>query len=240
MRTYALAFILLAGCVSYSYAQETTEIEAKHEKTHNHYIGVQLNSLIRQVINFNNNTATAVVNPYQLIYSVNSIKSGWGIRAGIGYNYNSSRVDDGITETETDINDIRARIGVEKRFQLSKKWSAGAGLDGIFSNNDDYTKATIHSFDTTITITKSKLPSKGGGVMGWLRYSISDKILIGTEASFYYITGTENREVIVTRRTATTVPPFTTEIVTTVTKSKPILSDGSFSSPVVFYIIVKI
>ncbi len=239
MKLFALSCILTAGCMQYGYAQEAVP-ETKKVKTHDHYIGVQLNGLIRQVINFNNNNNTTPVNPYLLIYSVNSIKSGWGIRAGVGYRYNSSTVKDGITETVSKISDIQARVGIEKRFALSRKWHTGVGLDGLMSNNDDLTTATIHSFDTTITKTKSKLPAYGGGAMGWLRYNISDRICIGTEASFYYLTGTEDNELTVTKKVASTTPPFTLTTVTKVTKSKPKFSQGTFSSPIVFFLIIKI
>ncbi len=241
MKLFTLSCILAAGCMQNVYAQQEAVSQTKHEKTHDHYVGVQLNGLIRQVINFNNNTSTTPVNPYLLIYSVNSIKSGWGLRAGVGYNYNSSTVKDGITEAVSKLNDIHARVGIEKRFKLSEKWSAGAGLDGLFNNNDDYTSATVHSFDTTTTITKSKLPTFGGGAMGWIRYSITDRILVGTEASFYYLTGTEDRVVTVIAKKMINTPPFTTfETTSTTTKSEPKFSNGSFTSPVVFFLIVRI
>ncbi len=239
MRT-TLCCILLAGCMQYGYAQEQAAPEVKKEKKIDHYVGVQMNGLIRQVINFNNNTNTTPVNPYLITYSVNLAKSGWGLRAGVGYVYNSATTDNGITKTVSKINDMNVRFGIEKRFKLSNKWSAGAGIDGVMSRNDDITTSTIQSFDTTTTITKSKLPTLGGGVMGWLRYAINDRVLIGTESSFYYVTGTESREVTTTRKRQSTSPPFTMITTTTVTKSKPVFTDGSFRLPVVFYLIVRI
>src|ERR1043165_3893363 len=149
MKLLALSCIFVAGCTYYAHAQQETPAAPK-ERKHNHYVGVQLNGLIRQVINFNNNTASTLVNPYMVVYSVNSVKTGWGLRAGLGFQYNSSNVKDGITETDQKINDINGRIGIERRFQLSRKWTVGAGLDGLITNNDHNTTVTIHSFDTTI------------------------------------------------------------------------------------------
>lgn len=240
MKQLTLICILMAGCMQYGYAQQEAVPELKKVKTHDHYVGVQLNSLIRQVVNFNNNTSTTPVNPYLLVYSVNSIKSGWGLRAGLGYHYNSSTTKDGITETKSEINDLNARVGIEKRFDLSRKWKAGAGLDAVMSYNDANTDATIHSFDTTITLTKSKLPAYGGGAMGWLRYNISDRICIGTEASFYYVIGTEDRETRVTKKKQSTTPPFVVSTTTTITNSKPQFSEAVFKSPVVFFLIIRI
>lgn len=240
MKLLTLCCFLIAGCTQFANAQTETVVDVKKEKTHNHYVGVQLNSLIRQVINFNNNTSTTPVNPYMLIYSVNSVKTGWGLRAGAGYHYNSSNVKDGVTETDAKINSLQLRVGIEKRFELSRKWTAGAGLDAVISYDDANTNAVIHSFDTTITLTKTKLPAYGGGAMGWLRYNISDRILVGTEASFYYVAGTEDREIKVTKKKQSNTPPFNVSTTTTITNSKPKFSDGSFKSPVVFFLIIRI
>jgi hypothetical protein len=200
---------------------------------------VQLNGLIRQVVNFNNNTTTTPVNPYLLTYTINSVETGLGLRLGAGANFSSSTVKDGITETITSINDFQLRLGLEKRFELSKRWSAGIGLDALANGSNDYTTATIHSFDTTTTKTISKLPAYGGGAMGWLRVRVTEKILIGTEASFYYLAGTEERELAVTKKVMSSTPPFTMVTTTTVTKSKPKFSQGTFQSPIVFYLVVN-
>lgn len=240
MKITTICCALLLGSTTYVCAQEVSTTEpAKHEKQLDHYIGVQLNGLIRQVINLNNNTSTTPVNPYLVTYTVNHARTGWGARIGVGYQYNSSYVNDGITTTDSKINDMQLRLGVERRFNLSGKWSAGAGLDVLYNSNDDYTKATVSSVDTITTVTKSKLPAFGGGVMAWLRYKVSDHVLVGTESSFYYIKGTEDREVEVTRTEPGGFPPFSTTTTVTTTRSKPVLSDGSFKMPVVFYLIVR-
>jgi hypothetical protein len=231
MKKYALAAILIAGCVHPCMAQ-TEDTSAKKEKKIDHYVGVQLNGLIRQVFNFG--TPPAVNNPYLLIYHANLRKSGWGLRAGAGYEYNSSFTNNGVNEVTTNINDMRFRLGVEKAFDLSKKWSAGAGLDGTFNNDDDKTTSVTKGFDTTTTVTKTKMMGYGGGAMGWLRYHITDRVQIGTEASFYYTTGKQNNMIAITKRDG-----FTKAITTTETTSKPTLSRGTFSAPVVFYLIVK-
>lgn len=231
----------MAGCMQHTLAQETPN-EAPQpvkEKVFDHYAGVQINGLIRQVLNFSNNTSAAAVNPYLVTYSVNLRKSGWGLRAGVGYQYSSTWANDGITESQTDINDLQARVGIERRFNLSERWSAGVGVDGLYNNNDDYTRTILRSADTVTTVTKSKLPAKGGGLMGWMRYKISPRILIGTEASFYYVTGTESREVSITQKERSLSPPFVFTTVTSVTKSKPTHTDASFRMPVVFYLVVR-
>ena len=238
MKKYFLAAILFAGCLENAFAQtDATTAPGTKEKKIDQYVGVQLNGLIRQVFNFNNSTASTVVNPYLLNYGINLHKTGWGLRLGLGYNYNSTANDDGITSSSTKINDFSARFGIEKAFKLSERWSAGAGLDGVYNKNDDNTSSTIHSFDTTTTATKTVVTSYGGGAMGWLRFHVTPKVLVGTEASFYYITGKQTNTVDVT--TSTPTGSGFSVVTTTETVSKPSVSQGNFSSPIVFYLIVK-
>ena len=241
MKKLLIAGALLAGGLQQAYAQaEATELTPiKKEQKFDHYVGVQVNALIRQVINFNNNTSIAPVNPYLLTYSMNSKRYGWGFRAGLGYNYNSVSVNDGITESVSKLNDLQFRAGVERRFTLSPRWSTGVGLDAVFNYNDDVTSSTVRAFDTVTTKITSKKPAFGGGAMGWLRYHINDRIMVGTEASIYYITGKEDRTVEITTRKFNNNPPFNSVITTEETTSKPKTSEVAFKSPVVFYLIVK-
>jgi len=236
MKKYVL-FIILAGCSLHCLAQADATT-GKSEKGYDQTVGVQLNDLIRQVLNFNNSTSTTPVNPYLFTYSINSRKTGWGLRLGVGYNYNSTSSDDGITATSTRINDLELRLGIEKSFKLSDKWSAGVGVDGIFNSNNDNTSTTVKTFDTTTTATKTVISSYGGGPMAWLRYHLTDKILIGTEASFYYVTGTQNTTVDVTTTTSSGGGGGSVTT-TTETTSKPTISQGTFTSPIVFFIMVK-
>ncbi len=234
MRKIALAAILFSGCFNNVIAQtETIANSGAKEKSTEMYIGVQLNALIRQVFNFNNTSANTNTNPYLLTYSINSRISGLGLRLGVGYNYNSSSTDDGITKTENNINDLQLRLGGEKVFKLSNRWVTGAGLDLVFNNNDDHTVNTVNSGITgggQKTDTKTATTTYGGGPQGWLRYHITEKVLIGTEASFYFVTGNEKRTVKVTN----SFPgPSNNDPVTNS------ISHGVFNSPIAFFIMVK-
>ncbi len=229
MKRSLLVVILVAGCLGNTFAQNDATPTTK-EKTTDQYIGVQLNDLVRQVFNFSSSTLPTY--PYLLTYSIDSRKTGWGIRAGVGYTYSSNSTDDGITRTDTKLNDLEFRLGVEKAFRLSEKWSAGAGLDLLFNSNDDNTTTEVHSFDTTTTATKSTLNSYGGGPVGWLRYNVTSKILIGTEASFYYTTGTEKQTVDITQRTFG--GGGTSFQQTTETTSNPTVSQANLIRPLSF------
>jgi hypothetical protein len=234
--------ITLAASFHASFAQSDSIYHSTPRPHYNQHIGVQINELVQQVLNFNNSGATNTINnnPYLLIYSINSARSGWGLRFGAGFTTNSNTTNDGISETQTNITDMHFRLGIDKAFKFSAKWSAGIGVDGLYNSNNNNTTATIRSSDTTTTNTKTKFPSYGGGVMGWLRYHVTKNIQIGTESSFYYTTGQEKDVIAVTKRTNDpgnfqSFPPITTT--TTATSNKT--TQGTFSVPVTLYLILK-
>lgn len=237
MKRILLGLTCLAGLSGSLHAQETPA-PAPRDKKWNQQIGVQVNELIRQVFNFDDNSDNNTLrNPYLLVYSINSVKNGWGLRAGLGYNYRSFSENDGVTKRETKINELRARLGVEKSFSLSERWSTGIGVDGVIDYDNNKTTAVVQSFDTTTTVTSTKATRLGGGAMGWLRYSITSRILIGTETSFYYKSGDEKQTISITRRDFSQPPP--PRYITTVTKSNTTSSEGSLNVPVAFYLIIK-
>lgn len=221
-----------------AHAQETTTdiLPQPKEKKFEHRIGVQMNELIRQVFNFNNNTTPALNNPYLLTYSLTHAKSGLGIRMGVGPEYTTFNTDDGITKAENNVNRINARIGIEKVFQLSYRWSAGAGADFVYANDRSFSKSFVRSFDSTSTDIVSEIKSTGYGGMAWLQYHISPRILVGTEASFYYRTGNYKQSITIT----TLVDNFPEPEFETITdKQENKIKEGVFRLPMVFYLVVK-
>jgi hypothetical protein len=235
MKKSILLFIVFLGSTLSTFAQNETsnDADAKKGKMTDHYIGVQLNSLIKQVFNFNNGVNPAATNPYLLTYNMNSRKTGWGFRIGINANFGNSSSTNLNVENSASINDIRFRVGVEKAYKLSRKWTAGAGIDLLFNNNNDEMTSNNRSFyDTASIVTKTLFTSYGGGAMGWLRYNITERILVGTEASYYYTTGQETITI-----DQTTIASFQTIIKHT--SSKPTISHASLNLPIAFYLSVK-
>jgi len=233
MRKITMIVILVAGCLMNCIAQTETNDTGK-VNMFEHTVGAQLNGLIRQVFNFSNGTNTTVVSPYLFNYNINLVNSGWGLRVGLGYNYNKNTSDDGVVSSNSDINDLQVRFGIEKRFVLPGKWTAGAGIDGIALLNDDKTVATTHSFDTIITTTKDYTKGYGGGVMGWLRYHFTKNISLGTEASLYYLTNKQKNTTDITTIIPNGFPPSRT----TESKSSPTVSNANFTLPIAFYLAV--
>jgi len=200
-----------------------------------HTVGLQLNELFRQVFNFSNNTSNTVVNPYLLTYNINNQK-GWGLRLGVGFAQKNFAENDGITKKSTDQSNINLRIGAEKAFVLSAKWKAGIGLDFVLGNEKNNTVSEIKSYDTTKTTTESSLVNYGGGAMGWLRYRISKHVQIGTEASFYYVTGKQEDNVTIQR--VGQVPPGIVAV-STYTASSQNFSESKLRVPVAIYLLIN-
>ncbi len=205
-------------------------------KKYEHAIGVQINQLINQVFNFSNTTPAASSNPYLLTYNITQKKSNYGLRLGLGYNYTATSSADGATSTDTKINDLRLRVGIEKKFELTSKLDAGAGIDFLFQTNDDKTDVTFStSFDTVLTSTKTTSTGFGGGAMGWLRYNFNKNISVGTEASFYYLTNDQTQTIstidLVNLHNGYPIPDPVE------TKQKP--ASAKFALPVVFYMTVR-
>ncbi|MBA3829053.1 MAG: hypothetical protein H0X33_08965 [Taibaiella sp.] len=224
-----LLAILCFAFASSAFAQDALPPQTPVKKV-DQYIGVQINQLIRQVFNFNN-TASTVINPYLLTYSLTSIRTGWGFHVGLGYNYNSSTTADGISTLVSKINDMQLRIGVEKRFLLSNAWETGAGLDLLYNINDDKTTSTINDFSgISTTTTTTTANTFGGGGMGWLRYHITPHILVGTEVSLYYTTGEQKQTIEIQNGGFGGGIPTNTD-------NK--VSQGTINLPVAFFLLVK-
>src|SRR5690348_13582311 len=119
MRKLILTIAIAVAGTSCIYAQtDSTQYadSTAHRKKIDHYIGVQINELIRQVLNFSN-TNNAITNPYLLTYTMHFNKPNIGIRLGFGYKYTSSTTDDGVTKTTSNLNDLSLRLGVERMYQ---------------------------------------------------------------------------------------------------------------------------
>lgn len=237
-KTIVLSFLLFGG-IATTYAQDNSDqaiMPAPPKgKVFEHQVGVQMNQLIRQVFNFNN-TAATVTNPYLITYTLTHVKTGIGFRLGAGYDQRSFVDDDGVSSRDGKIDDMNFRAGFEKSFDLGGGFSAGAGADFVWAKNTDDTKSLIRSVDTTIILTKSEVNNSGGGAMAWLRYNISKKILVGTETSFYYRNGKIKQDVTVSKRDLTTPAMPWVSSTTSINNTQ---SEGVFSVPMVFYLIVK-
>src|SRR5690349_11963727 len=121
MRSFFITLTLSGVLVLSAQAQSDT---AK-SKCLNHYVGVQINQFLKQIINLNANQVPFTY-PYLVTYSVNSAKYGCGLNVGFGYNYQRLLDKNTPANHETKINDLFYRAGIGKRFTLSKRFMANA------------------------------------------------------------------------------------------------------------------
>lgn len=184
-----------------------------------HYLGLQANELIRQLFNFGGSSGS-FNNPYLLTYSLNSIKTGWGANFGLGYTHNEFKEGDALNPRETNINDFFFRAGVEKKISLGRKWIFSSGLDFV---RESQKNKTILSFGggTQPFVTETKITATGIGPRIALQFSVSERIWLGTEATYYYKSSKQ-------RQTATNVPTTNDD-----------LKSFRFSVPAVLFLIVK-
>jgi len=250
MKKSLLALLILIVCSQSSFAQ-VADTSDNSKSSVNQYVGVQLNALIKQVFNSSTAIPANTANLYMLTYSVNDAKTGWGLRFGAGYNHSATANDiiyvnaNNAVSTSADV--LQLRLGIEKAFKLTRKWSAGVGIDGVYNYSNSSSSSNTSYFnnnfasspsDTVIRNSTAVVSTYGGGVMCWLRYNVNRRVLVGTETSFYYTSGKSKQNLEVTQNVynqTTGTSPLTTNSSNT---NKPV-SSGTFSQPVVFYILVK-
>ncbi len=226
--------------VTASFINCSAQLEPLQEKKFNHYIGVQANQLIKQIINLNSSTST-VDNPYLLIYSLNLANTGWGVEAGAGYNYQDI-VDKLPVSKESKINNLFYRIGVCRKIMIGKRFQAGYGLDLVADYQlNKTTSSSITVFNSTTDSSMSKASTKttsiGFGPQMYLGYYFSDKLILGTETSYYYVKSDQKQNVLVTDNitdqfSGNSTSTANSNVETTITKF-------SFSLPVALFLILK-
>lgn len=150
----------------------------------NHYVGVQVNQLIKQIFSFGN--SAAVNNPYLLTYSLNSVRTGWGANFGLGYTFNEFNDGDAFTQRKTKINEFVFRAGFERKSTFGKRWILSAGFDALVDLTNNSTKISQDNDPQSTATTKTKNNGWGLGPRVTLNYDITGKLLIGTEATYYF------------------------------------------------------
>ena len=201
---------------------DTTLTRPKVE--HEHFFGVQLNELISQ-FTVANATTVPSQNPYLLTYATNSKRTNWGIRMGLGLQVGAS-------------SGLNNSIGIDTSSKLfAIQWWGG----GAWSHNFSEKLICSIGFDIVINYSKRETTDNGGGGIGFgddtkteivtygtgqaatLRYQFTKRIALGTEASFYYITGSQKL----------TINGSTDN-------SSQKISNGTFNLPVAIYFIIRV
>jgi hypothetical protein len=179
-----LAILALPGFAQEDSAQVDS---AKPKRLSSHYIGLQANQLVKQLLNLGGSTS-AINNPYLITYSVNSNTSGVGLNLSVGYTMDESLSvsGDGSSQLQTTLKEFFFRIGIEKKKQIGKRWVLAAGGDLVVDTESNRIESTSNGGGSAqVNINEEKSNALGTGVRVALNFHISDKVLLGTEATYY-------------------------------------------------------
>lgn len=184
---FAGAFLFL-GCTFSAQCQD--QLEKALTKKSTHYFGIQANQLFRQLIS--TGSPGSITNPYLLSYAVNSNPVGTGFTAGLGYTFNQFNDGDAITLRESTQSDFFLRLGLEKKSFWGEHWIWSFGVDVVVDaeKNKTVTSSNFGGSSSKIT-TERKTNRTGLGPRITINYVITDRLIIGTEASYYFKAATE-------------------------------------------------
>lgn len=156
-----------------------------------HYIGVQANQLLRQLLSFGA-SSSAVTNPYLLTYSVNSRSTGFGFATGLGLSSTTTKNNDNFTSVVSTVNDFAWRFGLEKKKYLSKYWLFGIGGDVVVELNSAESVSQTGTGNPEISV-KTKTHRAGFGPRASLAFQFHDRLMAGTEAAYYFKWGNQEQ-----------------------------------------------
>lgn len=216
------------------YSQNHKSDTSRDAKKVMHIIGLQANALVRQIFNFGN-ANNPVNNPYLLTYSLIDRQSKWGLDAGMGYTLNNTFENDGNTKKENYINDLYFRLGASKLIPLNYRFSSTFNIHLLFEllNSTTKTESDFGSQFSRIHSNTSSLRFGAGPCLG-IRYKISNRVFIGTEASYYFKMGNNKSKV-----TTTTIFNGQPEQVTN-TESDNDLKQFIFNVPTALYLSIRL
>ncbi len=151
------------------------------------YFGLEVNPLLRQIINLNPNS-TPTNNPFGIQFASNSTRTGRGISSGLTYLRSKFNDDNNGVPRETINREVAFRFGYERKHQLGKRWIALQGYDFVVGGAKLHTE-TNDPFSGSI-VTETSTNMWGFGLRAGLLFLISDRVALGTEATYYlrYIT----------------------------------------------------
>lgn len=176
--------MICAGAAAFS--QDTEEFT---ERTYPNYVGVQVNQLVRQILNFGGSASGG--SPYVINWAFNNRVTGWGFGAGFGYTYNQVKSGDAISQLSSTFNDFHLRFGPERKASLGKRWITSLGGDLVI---DAEKNKTVANNQGAPSITTENTTNRfGAGLRFTLNYAFNDRMLLGTEGSYYLKFNKETR-----------------------------------------------
>ncbi len=191
MKNSKLIFLLCTFFCLNCFAQENDFLEikkdtiSKKEKYNiKHTIGIQANRLLNQVGLFEA-SVNSFENPYLLTYARRSDKNNWEFSLGIGGDFVSFK------STEPEVNtadvEIDTRLGMAKRYLISKRIEILLGIDAIYKY-DGFKSTTVseNSATTQTSVVNETENTFGGGLRLGFDVNIYKNILLGSEVLYYF------------------------------------------------------
>ena len=232
---YSLSVLSLISIASIGQITHSSDLSPENKKKFGHFVGVQINPLLRQLLTIGSVPNTG--NPFLLNYSMNHSLTKCGVHGGVGYSFSQIKDNDNITDRKTLATSVSARIGFDKYYELSSRWQLGFGIDGVYQLSENITNTQIISFDTINTESRITAQRSGGGLRGFARFKLSERVLLGTECTMYYQFGNNKTE------TKITGPDFNQPgfpNVTTTSVLNQDLIESSLVLPVAVYLIFRL
>ncbi len=231
----AMAALYIFNC----HAQD----EVPDGKMFNYYVGVQANQLLKEIINLNSSSA-AIENPYLIIASAYSPKCGWGINTGFGFSYQDISDQLAPSDHESKINNSFYRVGIGRKVMISKKFEVGYGFDytGNYQYDQTFSNSVTNlgnSQDSTISTSVSKTTTTGYGLQVTLGFHITEKIIISTEATYYYTKSAVKTNVILTDYFTDFFNPSNDATTLSSSNSSTIVKNYTFTLPVALFLVIK-
>lgn len=169
-------FIILIVNTSLS-AQESETGKDKSGITHE--IGINATFFIQQFISLGTST-NVNASPYAITYR--RIKSNRRIfRAGFGINGINTETDQSGTTSKSHAFALNTRFGIERQFNIGKRWSTSVG--GDLRSGFEHVKTESSQFQGDFT-TIDEVYSNGIGPVLGIRFDITEKIGLYTESAF--------------------------------------------------------
>ena len=192
---FSSIFCFLFITLSFIQAQERSSGRRHHKDSSdaaprprlrlNGEIGINATSLVDKV--FRASPDSANLNPYLLTARLSY--KGFGLHIGGGGDYQVTEAfQTGYRDSDTRTRKSwEARVGIDYRTKLARRWTATFALDGVGNYSLDK-RLTDSGFDAIEQI--EQFSGWGGGLSVGLAYWINAHIGLMTEANFYYIAGT--------------------------------------------------
>lgn len=187
-----LLIVVLLGAAPYAQAQDTVRSDINYRtgastmdqdypdkresKPSNIYFSLQANQLLRQLFG----GSGSAENPYLLTYGFNNKQTGNGMLFGLASSSSKVVVKDFGVDRETKTKNFSLRVGYDKKVNIGKRWIAGGGADIFLTTAKSLTEPNQGSETTT------KTSGWGFGPRATLLFNLSEKVYLGTEASWYF------------------------------------------------------